>query len=117
MDQQTVPKPQPLTKAKWERYRDEYLKTHNHNGAAIALQLWNCCPKDLYTVLRSNVMDNTSTKAEVLTKMKTVNVTMQNFIVEANTFLCMRHKKAESVWLLKVSFERGKFDQFDESRH
>ena len=34
------------------------------------LQLWDCCPKDLQTILRRNRMGNISTKTVLLTKMK-----------------------------------------------
>ena len=82
MDQWNAPKLQPLTRltvdtktkpndyklilAKWDRYRDGCLKPHNHNAAAIALHLWDCCPKILQTILRSNDTDNTSTETELI---------------------------------------------------
>ena len=48
-----------------------FLKPHNNNASAIALQLWDCCPKDFQTILRSNGMGNDSTKQKMLTKMNT----------------------------------------------
>ena len=93
MDQQTTPKPQPLIRptietkttpddyelflANWERYRDSCLKPHNHHASEIALQLWDCCLKNLQTILRSNGMVNHSLEEEMLAKMKAVTFTTQ----------------------------------------
>ena len=85
--------------AKWERYRDGCLTPNNYNASAIALQLWDCCPNDLQTILRSNGLGNQSTKPKMLDKIKAVTVTTQNVLVNVNNFLCMRQWKAESVRL------------------
>ena len=42
-------------------------------------------------------MGNESTEPKMLANMRAVMVTTQNILI--NNFLCMRHRKAESVWL------------------
>ena len=115
MDQRTAPKPQLLTiltlytettpnnyeifQAKWYRYRNNSQKPHNHNAAGIVLKLWDCCPKNIQSILRSNGIDNTSMETELLTKMKAVTVMAQNVLINVNNFLCMRQQKDESIRL------------------
>jgi hypothetical protein len=72
---------------------------NNHNTSGLALQLCDCYPKDLQTILRSNGMGSHSTKPELLSQMKVVTVTTQNVLVNMNNFLCMRQQKVESVRL------------------
>ena len=53
--------------------------------------------KELQTIIRSKDLGNYSTNPEMLTNMKAVIVTMQNVLVNANNFLCMRQWKTKSV--------------------
>ena len=63
----------------------------------IALQLWNCCAKDLQTILRSNVIVNKCMEPKMLTKMKAVAVRTQKVLVNINNFPCMKQPKAKSL--------------------
>ena len=74
------------------------MMLHNHQSLGIALQLWNCCHKDLQTMLRSKSMRN-FTEEETVAKMKVVIVTMQNVLVYVTNFLCLRQQKAKIIYL------------------
>ena len=89
MDLGPTQNPQPLTRPTLEtkstpdgyvvfwpsqRYRNGCVNPHYHNTLGIALQLWNCCTKDLQTILRSNVIVNKCMEPKMLTKMKAVAV-------------------------------------------
>ena len=78
VDQQTAQQLQPLTRptletmttpadynmflAKWERYRDGCLKRHIHDASGIALQLWDCCPKEAKKSAKRSMAELTRTQ-------------------------------------------------------
>ena len=71
------------------------MNLHNQDESRIALQLWDCCPKDLQTILRSNRMGNNSMEPAILTKIKAVTFTTQKVLVNVKNFICIRQQKVK----------------------
>ena len=60
--------------------------------SGIALQLWDCCFRDLQTILRDKSIGTESTEPDILAKMMEVTVKTQNVLFNVNNFLRTRQR-------------------------